>query len=563
MDAVIYAARSKDEEPGKDSTGDQVAAIEKQLDDRTVIGAPHIDHASGFKRDRGPGLEAAIAAAVAAAPSELWVFHSSRLARGSGEQEEARSLMELLVYLRRHGVTVRSIEDDAFVTNRMLWGVAEELSHKYSADLSAHTRKGKRSAREKGRWPGGPIPDGFRLSARDPDTDTRNLVEDEERAPIIRRAFELRREGLSLGAIARRLNDEGHRTRPQPARGIHDGLPFTPTRIRDMLANATYAGLVVDRSGEEPVFVQGTWDWIVDPDIFKLVGLKIRMRKAQPSKGGRPPTAFALGGLAACGKCGRPMKGRKSAYVRKDGSKQRFYLCSDVAEKTGTCDAPRFDAAVVDDAVVHYLGGRFIDFDAWAKEQADAVDQERASIERELGRRRKALAKLQRERDAVRKAYTEKITPAREHALEAVLQEVKTAQEGVEETEAELVARPVEPPADAMLDIYSALRRTLEDDKAPLNERLKRLFDRFVMELVDDDGREMIAILPVLRTDAIKTDDEQHLIEVLDGETRVAHHQRVLFAPDDALASPVLLLVPPPMKGVRVPLIGTGSNACA
>ena len=173
MDAVIYAARSKDEEPGKDSTGDQVAAIEKQLDDRTVIGAPHIDHASGFKRDRGPGLEAAIAAAVAAAPSELWVFHSSRLARGSGEQEEARSLMELLVYLRRHGVTVRSIEDDAFVTNRMLWGVAEELSHKYSADLSAHTRKGKRSAREKGRWPGGPIPDGFRLSARDPDTDTR------------------------------------------------------------------------------------------------------------------------------------------------------------------------------------------------------------------------------------------------------------------------------------------------------------------------------------------------------------------------------------------------------
>ena len=43
MQAVIYAARSKDEEPGKDSTGDQVAAIRErleQLGDRQVVREP-------------------------------------------------------------------------------------------------------------------------------------------------------------------------------------------------------------------------------------------------------------------------------------------------------------------------------------------------------------------------------------------------------------------------------------------------------------------------------------------------------------------------------------------
>ncbi len=74
MQAVIYAARSKSEEPGRDSTGDQVAEIKErlqQLGDRVVSGEAHVDHASGSKSNRGPGLEAAISEATQLAPSEL------------------------------------------------------------------------------------------------------------------------------------------------------------------------------------------------------------------------------------------------------------------------------------------------------------------------------------------------------------------------------------------------------------------------------------------------------------------------------------------------------------
>jgi hypothetical protein len=93
---VIYAARSQAEEPGKDSTGDQLTLV--------------------------------------------WI--SSRLARGSGLKGEARSVFEVFAYLRRHGVTLRSVEDDAFVTSSMLVGFAAEQAEKYSRDLAANVRRG-------------------------------------------------------------------------------------------------------------------------------------------------------------------------------------------------------------------------------------------------------------------------------------------------------------------------------------------------------------------------------------------------------------------------------------
>ena len=99
--AIIYAARSKAEEAGKESTDDQIEAIRNALpDDREVIGEPYVDHASGYKSDRGPGLEAAIAAAEANAPCELWVWKSNRLGCGTGRKGEARALGKLLYDLR-------------------------------------------------------------------------------------------------------------------------------------------------------------------------------------------------------------------------------------------------------------------------------------------------------------------------------------------------------------------------------------------------------------------------------------------------------------------------------
>src|SRR4051794_25954544 len=87
---VVYGVKSSPDE--KESVKDQhrqvLAAVEKE-GGRHVIAEPFGEaNASGYRKERGPRLEAAMRAAVDAAAdhgeAELWVFHSSRLARGDG-----------------------------------------------------------------------------------------------------------------------------------------------------------------------------------------------------------------------------------------------------------------------------------------------------------------------------------------------------------------------------------------------------------------------------------------------------------------------------------------------
>jgi site-specific DNA recombinase len=424
VEAIIYAARSKDEEPGKDSTGDQVEAIKRALPkDRKVIGKPHIDHASGFRGNRGPALEAAIAAAVAAAPSELWVFHSSRLARGSGERDEARSLMELLVPLRRQGVTVRSVEDDAVLASPAFWGMAEMMAHKYSADLSAHVRKGQRAAFEAGRWAGSRhVPDGYVTSA------TKGVLEiDEPRAVVIRRMADLALEGLGYRAIARRLNEEGYRTK--------QGYPWREPRVRDTLSNPVYAGRVVWHRREPDEEVQdGLHEAIIDPEVFDALGVKIGLRN-RGKTGGRPAPAAALSGIAVCDACGQRMESRRSGHVRKDGSRQTVYLCASRRYNTGTCDAPRVEGEKVDRAIIARLTAWTTDWEAWKDEQAKALELERAALAAELASREQDLAQRVKARDKMRKRYIEKPSDATEEALVECRRLVEAAEARARDTQ--------------------------------------------------------------------------------------------------------------------------------
>lgn len=341
--------------------------------------------------------------------------------------------------------------------------------------------------------------------------------------------FELRAEGLGIKAIARTLNTEGHKTK-------RDGI-FTARNVQIALSNPVYAG----RAGGPA---------IVDPATFDLVAEKARVRSGE-TKTGRPPTRFVLGSLAVCDACGARMTGGERGYVRKDGTKQRYYQCTASRDCLGTCDAPRLDANRIEAAVKDQLASLFIDFDSWAKEQAEATSGQRALMEAELARLRKDLAKRQRQRDRIRKAYVAKVTPANEDALEHCIAEVKAAQARADQAEAQLAALDDAPPTDAMLDVFSSLKRTLVDDTASLNERLRRIFQEFRIGLADDG--ETILILPVLMPDAIQPDGGRPgVIGIIDGDDYTAMKDETASA--DA---PVMLLVPPPVRGIRIGAKGT------
>jgi Recombinase/Resolvase, N terminal domain len=273
LSVTRYAARSKTDEDANESTGSQIREIDAalaKLDGRTLAGEPHIDNASGSKSNRGPGLAAAIKEATADADrrgqAELWVHHSSRLGRGSGKPGGFRALGHLFYELQAAGVAVRSVTDDEFTTNEMLWSFASRQSAKYAEDLGAHVRRGYRQAAESGKatW----IFRGIKLAGYH---DLRSFEDGKvkitatkhpEDAWMYELIFGMAKAGHSAQAIQLELSSRGAMTRP--VRKDHNARPFDVNRISQILDNPAYAGLLVHKGN---VVGPGNWPRYIDPEL--------------------------------------------------------------------------------------------------------------------------------------------------------------------------------------------------------------------------------------------------------------------------------------------------------
>src|SRR4051812_22334564 len=107
--AVIYAAKSTADVRG--SIPDQIADCRALARGTSmaleVVGEYSDEAASAYKGNRGAGLVRALQHAEREGAT-LIVQHSDRLARGDGDQ--ARHLVELVLWARKAGVTLRSVQ---------------------------------------------------------------------------------------------------------------------------------------------------------------------------------------------------------------------------------------------------------------------------------------------------------------------------------------------------------------------------------------------------------------------------------------------------------------------
>lgn len=406
--AVIYAARSAAERDrdATSSTASQIEAVRVRLGDREPLGVFCEDGYSASKGNRGPELQRAIDAATAASAehgaAELWAFHSSRFARGSGRLGEARALGELFYDLRRRGVALRTVEDDAFVSNEEMIGIASSQARKYAEDLGAHTRRGYDAAREAGKPLFGIVPDGYAIEY---DHDAagrvagRRMIKDPERAPLWRMIWALAVEGYSDRAIVLEVDAEGWKTAPR--KKGHRPRAFDANRIRLALANPTYAGLQVHR-GE--VVGDGNWEAYVSVDDFERVRA-IRAERAHVAGrvAGRPPLGYLLAaGLGRCGTCGARLDCVTGRNVRVDGTRKRSYVCRTHRERPQDCAAKPIDAAAIDAAIITNLENLLGDVDdvrariaAGRKVDRQRLEQEaaHAKVDADEADRRAARAK--------------------------------------------------------------------------------------------------------------------------------------------------------------------------
>ena len=243
--AVIYGVKSSPDD--KEAVKDQHRIIREAInDDDRIIGVYGEENASGFRKERGPQLEAAIKAAKQAAAehgeAELWVWHSSRLARGDGTPGK-RSITKLVSDLLYEGVTVRSALDDQMV-KPMLAGIASEMANKYSADLSDWIKAGVARRRDSGKPVGNMPTIGYKVEAKlDENGNTirsrRGLVitervVDPEAAQIVVVIFERIADGEDPHKISLWLNAQGYRT--------YRGTPFTTKSVTRIILNEAYVG---------------------------------------------------------------------------------------------------------------------------------------------------------------------------------------------------------------------------------------------------------------------------------------------------------------------------------
>jgi DNA invertase Pin-like site-specific DNA recombinase len=512
LPAIVYAARSAPErDEGARSTDSQVATVVARISKeggRVIVGEPFTeDGFSGSRRSRGPALEAAIRAAVAAADehgsAELWAFHSSRFGRGSGKKGEARAIGKLFYDMRAHGVALRTVEDDEFVTNEMLIGFASRQASKYAEDLGAHVRRGITAAAAAGTPMFSIIPDGYMYVYKHDDAGRvigRTMPKNPERRAIYDLHFELFRAGWSDVAIAEELGRRGYMTNPQ--KRTHRPRKFDPNRVANTLTNPTYAGLVV-LNGE--IVGKGQWDPYIDPDEWRKLMAARAERNGPRNPRGRPPEGYLLSRLAVCGVCGSPLH----AYTERRYQGARRYLCSGRRAFTGSCSFSRVDARMIDAAFADNLESFLTDVDGWRDRLAVDRKADIARMTGEVERATTDLAAVDRRIATTRRRYDAALDAGdddRADAIEGAMTEQRADRERAQRrlTAAQTAladataAGPVGDPSEAFL---ATLRVELHDragdrkDIKRLNTVIRDYFDRVVLTPTDDGG---VIVAPVL-----------------------------------------------------------------
>ncbi len=222
------------------------------------------------------------------------------------------------------------------------------MNEYYARDTSKKIRSVKKTTALSGGFCGSFAPYGYVV---DPEN-KRKLLVDPDTAPIVKRIFELSKQGNSVHQIARTLCEDGVLI-PRAYRAMKNGTLETSTgfkfptdwvakNVKMILENQVYLGHMVSHKTqtksfknkkpvavpkEEWIIVRNTHEAIIDEETFELVQKFISVKK-QPNKTGRP-NIFV--GLVKCPDCGRNM-----AFSNPNGREPRF-RCRTYVRNSNLC----------------------------------------------------------------------------------------------------------------------------------------------------------------------------------------------------------------------------------
>lgn len=175
-----------------------------------------------------PGLQRILQLAGERAFEVLVVYKFDRLSRSVADALEIVDKG-----LTANGVAVRSVSEPVDTGNEMgrfFFTMLASFAELEKNTIRKRTLEGRMEKAKQGGYAGGATPLGYK---RDKEG---GLVIDEEEAAVVRRMAELRKKGLGYKAIAKRLNEEGAKTKR--------GGQWYGMTVKQTLENAKYRGQV-------------------------------------------------------------------------------------------------------------------------------------------------------------------------------------------------------------------------------------------------------------------------------------------------------------------------------
>ena len=330
-----YVRRSTDEEHQPYSIEAQDNSLNAYIESqpRWRLAKRFSDDASGANADR-PGLQQALAAARAGVIDVLLVYRVDRFSR------RLRDLVDLLDQLDTAKVVFRSATEPIDTSTPMgrmllqLLGMFAEFERDVIIDRVVNGMERKAAA---GRWRGGMRPYGY---TPHPETGVLQINDDEN--PVVRAIYSAYTdERIGTRAIAKRLNDNGHRTAV--------GGPWSGHQVIRVLSNSVYTGEIVFRD----ITVPNAHEPIIDTDTFAVAQNIIAARGEDHTRRASNASDYLFTGKLRCPECGKSMIGTAATGRTKT---YRYYTCFARARYgSKECSAPRLPADQVDTAVLAAL----------------------------------------------------------------------------------------------------------------------------------------------------------------------------------------------------------------
>ena len=443
----IYARKSTESEDRQmRSIGDQLAELRELAHKNDLQIVDELVESQTAKIPGRPVFNQMIERIEKGEAAGIIAWHPDRLARNSVDGGKLIYLVDtrLILDLR---FSIHSFEPTP--QGKFMLAIAFGQSKYYVDNLSENIRRGQRQKLKSGIWPM-VAPIGY-LN----DRMTRGIVIDPERAPLIRKTFELYSTGnYTIAELKEAITNIGLITRYS--------LPLSRSQFHNLLSNPIYYGLI--KYGGE--CYDGTHEPIIGKSLFDTVQKVLAQRGHKKTKQIKP---YLYRKLFHCGECG--------GYMTMEVQKGFQYVrCT---KKKGPCSQKYVRNEEISRQIQAVVESVSLPED-WINEMTTEIESERHLFSTRLSDKRSALekkiAQLDDKLGRLTDAYLNQVLSLDEYRLNKnKLMEVKASAKSELDEMSKITDSRLEPLTRFVKSLSEASLSSLNRDHAENLKILKKL----------------------------------------------------------------------------------------